>query len=78
LALTIGWTLPNQLPPMVYGRGLLLGSGVRAMNITCSSCIIRGRAICLHLTAGEKWLIDNQINGDDGSGFNDYWEREGE
>jgi len=32
--------------------------------------------ICLHLTAGEKWLIDNQINGDDGTGFNDYWERE--
>jgi hypothetical protein len=47
------------------------------MSITCSSCIIRGQRICLHLTAGEKWLIDNQINGDDGTGFNDYWEREG-
>ena len=32
MALTNRWTLPNQLPPMVYGRGLLLGSGVRAMN----------------------------------------------
>jgi hypothetical protein len=28
----IGGTLPNQLPPMVYGRGLLLGSGVRTMS----------------------------------------------
>jgi hypothetical protein len=32
LALTNRWTLPNQLPPMVYGRGLLLGSGVRTMS----------------------------------------------
>ena len=47
------------------------------MSITCSSCVIRGQRICLHLTAGEKWAIDNQINGDDGTGFNDYWEREG-
>jgi hypothetical protein len=46
------------------------------MNITCSACLIRGEGICLHLTAGEKWLIDNQLNGDDGTGFNDY--REGE
>jgi hypothetical protein len=46
------------------------------MSITCSACFIRGEGICLHLTAGEKWLIDNQINGDDGTGFNDYWERE--
>jgi hypothetical protein len=30
----IGGTLPDQLPPMVYGRGLLLGSGVRAMSDT--------------------------------------------
>jgi len=22
----------------------------------------------------EEWLIDNQINGDDGTGFNDYKE----
>jgi hypothetical protein len=50
--------------------------GVWAMSITCSACFIRGEGICLHLTAGEKWLIDNQINGDDGTGFNDYWERE--
>jgi hypothetical protein len=28
----IGGTLLNQLPPMVYGRGLLLGSGVRTMS----------------------------------------------
>jgi hypothetical protein len=46
------------------------------MSITCSACFIRGEGICLHLTAGEKWLIDNQINGDDGTGFTDY--REGE
>jgi hypothetical protein len=32
LALTNRWTLPNQLSPMVYRRGLLLGSGVRTMN----------------------------------------------
>ena len=50
--------------------------GVWVMSITCSACFIRGEGICLHLTAGEKWLIDNQINGDDGTGFNDYWERE--
>ena len=24
------------------------------------------------------WLIDNQINGDDGTGFDDYKESEGE
>jgi len=63
---------------MANAYGLLLGRGVWAMNITCSACLIRGEGICLHLTAGEKWLIDNQLNGDDGTGFNDYWEREGE
>lgn len=26
----------------------------------------------------EDWLIDNQINGDDGTGFEDYKEGEGE
>lgn len=25
----------------------------------------------------EEWLIDNQLNGDDGTGFNDYREKEG-
>ena len=63
---------------MVDGGGLVLGRGVRAMSITCTSCIIRGQRLCLHLTAGEKWLIDNQLNGDDGTGFNDYREGEGE
>lgn len=29
------------------------------MSITCSSCVIRGQRICLHLTAGEKWVLDN-------------------
>lgn len=29
------------------------------MNIICSACLIRGQRICLHLTAGEKWAIDN-------------------
>jgi hypothetical protein len=76
LALTLSWTLPNQHPSMVDGGGLVLGRGVRAMSITCTSCIIRGQRLCLHLTAGEKWLIDNQLNGDDGTGFNDYRERE--
>jgi hypothetical protein len=33
--------------------------GVWIMSITCSSCIIRGQRICLHLTVGEKWVIDN-------------------
>ena len=32
MALTTGRTLLNKLSPMVYGRGLLLGSGVRAMS----------------------------------------------
>jgi len=32
LALTIGWDLLNKLPSMVYGRGLLLGRGVRTMS----------------------------------------------
>ena len=25
-----------------------------------------------------EWLLDNQINGDDGTGFDDYKESEGE
>ena len=32
MALTTGRTLLNQLPSMVYGRGLLLGRGVRTMK----------------------------------------------
>ncbi len=32
MAFTTGRALPNQLPPMVDRRGLLLGSGVRAMS----------------------------------------------
>ena len=32
MALTTGRALPNQLAPMVDRRGLLLGSGVRAMS----------------------------------------------
>ena len=35
MALTTGRALLNKLPLMVYGRGLLLGSGVRAMSIPC-------------------------------------------
>ena len=40
MALTTGRALPNKLPPMVYGRGLLLGSGVRSMSdlLTCANC----------------------------------------
>ena len=43
MALTTGRTLLNKLPLMVYGRGLLLGSGVRAMSDTlilspCDNC----------------------------------------
>jgi hypothetical protein len=26
----------------------------------------------------KEWLLDRQENGDDGTGFNDYVEREGE
>jgi hypothetical protein len=26
----------------------------------------------------KEWLLDNQVNGDDGTGFNDYQEGEGE
>ena len=37
----IGWTLPNQLPSMVYGRGLLLGSGVRTMSELKVAYIVR-------------------------------------
>ena len=54
LALTTGRALPNQLPSMVYGRGLLLGSGVRAMSIVCSTCAITGNRICLHTNAGDS------------------------
>ncbi len=32
MAFTTGRALPNKLPPMVDRRGLLLGSGVRAMS----------------------------------------------
>ena len=32
MALTTGRTLLNKLPLVVYGRGLLLGRGVRAMS----------------------------------------------
>jgi hypothetical protein len=78
LALTIGRALPNCYQLLVERGGLVywLISGVWLMNITCSACLIRGEGICLHLTAGEKWLIDNQLNGDDGTGFNDYRESE--
>ncbi len=40
LALTLSWTLPNKLPSMVDRRGLLLGSGVRAMSKfgNCGKC----------------------------------------
>jgi len=24
----------------------------------------------------KEWLLDNQVNGDDGTGFNDYREKE--
>jgi len=26
----------------------------------------------------KEWLLDNQVNGDDGTGFNDYREEEGD
>jgi hypothetical protein len=26
----------------------------------------------------KEWLLDNQLNGDDGTGFNDYKEGEGD
>ncbi len=26
----------------------------------------------------KEWLLDNQVNGDDGTGFNDYREGEGD
>lgn len=26
----------------------------------------------------KEWLLDNQLNGDDGTGFNDYQEKEGD
>ena len=58
------WDLPDQLPSMVDRFGLLLGSGVRTMSK------IKRKL--------EDWLMDNQINGDDGSGFEDYKEVEGE
>lgn len=38
---TTGRALPNQLPSMVYGRGLLLGSGVRAMSDLQVAYIVR-------------------------------------
>ena len=41
MALTTGRTLLNKLPSMVYGRGLLLGRGVRAMN-KCRYCKEQG------------------------------------
>ena len=54
LAFTTDRTLPNKLPPMVDRRGLLLGSGVRAMSITCTSCAIKGIRLCFHLSIGER------------------------
>ena len=54
LALTTGRALPNQLPPILDRRGLLLGSGVRAMSIVCSTCAITGNRICLHTNAGDR------------------------
>jgi len=45
---------------MVNTYGLLLGSGVRAMSIVCSTCAITGNRICLHTNAGdsEGYCID--------------------
>jgi len=47
LALTTGRALLNKLPPMVDRRGLLLGSGVRAMR----KILEEGSVLCL--TCGE-------------------------
>ena len=49
MALTLSWTLPNKLPPMVDRGGLVLGRGVRAMNCDlnkkwCSRCSVE--SIC--------------------------------
>ena len=52
MALTTGRTLPNQLPSMVYGRGLLLGSGVRAMS----------KELEQFLNAQVEWVMDSLIN----------------
>ena len=54
MALTTGRALPNQLPSILDGRGLLLGRGVRAMSIVCSTCAITGNRICLHTNAGDR------------------------
>ena len=51
---TISGALLNKLPSMVDGDGLLLGRGVRAMSITCTSCAIRGIRLCFHLSIGER------------------------
>ena len=50
----IGGALLNKHPSMVDGDGLLLGRGVRAMSITCTSCAIRGVRLCFHLSIGER------------------------
>ncbi len=48
MALTISRALLNKLPLMVYGRGLLLGSGVRAMS----------RELEQFLNTEGEWLLE--------------------
>ena len=54
MAGTIGGALLNKLASMVDRGGLLLGSGVWVMSITCTSCAIKGIRLCFHLSIGER------------------------
>ena len=38
----------------------------------CPTCV--ANCACFKCRTFENWLVDNQINGDDGTGFNDYKE----
>ena len=48
MALTTGRALLNKLPSMVYGRGLLLGRGVRVMS----------RELEQFLNTEGEWLLE--------------------
>ena len=62
MALTIGRALLNKLPPMVDRRGLLLGSGVRAMS----------RELEQFLNTEAEWVMERLSTGTESADRNYY------
>ena len=61
MALTLSWTLPDQLPSMVDGCGLLLGLGVRTM-----------RELEQFLNTEAEWVLERLSTGTEANDRNYY------